>query len=115
RCEGQQSLRRGWTAPPRQELAGLLERTAQAEKERNDGAADEQRHAPAPLGHRRGRERLVEDHADQRREHHGHLLARRLPAHIERLVAGRRDPGGMPPATAESIARGAAPPPTARD
>jgi hypothetical protein len=75
----------------RREGRGLFERSPEPEEERDDQAPDEQGHAPAPGRHRGWRERLIQQHAQERGEHHGRLLAGRLPADIEALVAGRRD------------------------
>ncbi len=71
----------------RLEFLGFLQRTADQEQERHDQAADQERHAPAPGRHLVSRQPLVQDHADQRGEHHGNLLAARLPRAIEALVA----------------------------
>ncbi len=86
-----EDLAQGRTVLALLELLRLLQRAADDEQERHDQAADQERHAPAPLTHFLGRELERQQHAQQRGEHHRHLLAGRLPAHEEALAAGRRD------------------------
>ncbi|CAE6700960.1 hypothetical protein R75483_00875 [Paraburkholderia domus] len=69
------------------EFLGFLQRTADQEQERHDQAANQERNAPAPGRHLVSRQHFVEHHADQRGEHHGNLLAARLPRAIEAFVA----------------------------
>src|SRR5258708_28329530 len=73
------------------ELLGLGHRFAQHEDHRNDQATDQEGYAPAPCEHVLGRKDGREPYAKQRDENHGDLLAARLPAHVETLVARRRD------------------------
>jgi len=75
----------------RRELVGLLQRAPQQEDQRHDEAADQEGNAPAPLHHRVRRHDLAEQHAQQRHEDDGDLLAAGLPADIEALVALGRD------------------------
>ena len=74
----------------RRELLRFLQRPAKDVEHRDDRAADEERDAPAPAGGRFGRHQVGDRIAEQRGEHDRDLLARRLPADVEALVAGRR-------------------------
>ena len=74
-----------------EEVFGLRQRAADEEDEGNDGAADEQRDPPAPGGHVRAGDILVEQGAEGGGEDHRHLLAARLPRGEEALVAWSGD------------------------
>ncbi len=85
------NLRRARPRCARLEFFGLLQGAAQPKQKGNDRATDEQRHAPAPRRHLLLLQCPAQEYADQRCEHHGDLLAARLPADIETLVARRGD------------------------
>ncbi|MNY08081.1 hypothetical protein D3C86_1409140 [compost metagenome] len=72
---------------------GFLQRAPDHEQERHDQAADQERHAPAPDVHLCRRQRGVQDHAQQPGEDHRHLLAGRLPRHVEAFLARLGDLG----------------------
>ncbi|MCW0416279.1 hypothetical protein NB689_002033 [Xanthomonas sacchari] len=77
----------------RGEFRGFLQRAADQEDQRHDQAADGERHTPAPAVHRAVGEQRVQGHAERSGEHHRHLLAGRLPGHIEAAPARRGDLG----------------------
>ena len=79
----------GWLLRPAAlgKFRRLLQRTTQDEQERNDQAADQERNAPAPCEHRLGRHDHAQQHAKERDENDGDLLAAGLPTDIEALVA----------------------------
>ena len=91
---------------PRGELGRLLERPPDDVEKRHDRAADQERDAPAPGVDRRRRHEVGDREAEERREHHRHLLARRLPADVKALVAGRRHLGEIDRHAAELDACG---------
>src|ERR1700680_2753842 len=68
----------------------LLERAADDEDERHDHAADEERNSPAPGIHLRRSKISVERVAERGGDDDRHLLAARLPAHVEAFISGRR-------------------------
>ena len=75
---------------PRREFGRFLEPAPDHVQERHDGAADEERDAPAPARGRFRRHQIGDRVAEQRGEHDRDLLACRLPGDIEALVPGRR-------------------------
>ena len=96
------------TMAARSEFFGLLQRAAHVEQERHDQTADDERDTPAPRVHFRGRDEAVEQHAERRREHHRHLLARGLPRAVEAAIALGRDLRQVDRHAAEFDARGKA-------
>ena len=73
------------------EVLGLLQRTADPEHKGQNQATDDEGHAPAPIPHLRRAQVLVDQVAQDGREHDRHLLAGRLPAHIKAFASGRGD------------------------
>ena len=90
----------------RREFRRFLEPAADHVQERHDGAADEERDAPAPARGRFGRHQVGDRIAEQRGEHDRDLLARRLPGDVEALVSGRRHLRQIDRDAAELDARG---------
>src|SRR5579862_9920718 len=91
-----------------QESVGLREVAPQQKDERNDEAAKEEGHAPTPLRELIGRKPGAQRYAEEGHNHHRHLLAAGLPAHIKAFVAWRRDFGEIDGDAAELDARGEA-------
>ena len=83
---------------PRQKHFRFEQRTAHPEEKRNQQAADEQWGTPSPARRH--------DNAQQRGEHHRHLLAGGLPARIETIVAGSRYLGEIDGSGANLYTRG---------
>ena len=81
--DGAQHLRQRRSVGARLELRRFLQRATDDEQRRNDQAADEERHAPAPFAHVLRAQPLVEEHAEQAGEDHRDLLAGRLPTDEE--------------------------------
>ena len=88
-----------------EERFGFFERPAQHEQERQQRAARQERNPPAPLLDLARGQRRRQHQPDHGGEHHGHLLARRLPRDVESLASGGGDFGKIHRNSAQFDAR----------
>lgn len=89
--DGADDFRQGRAVLSCLELRRFLQGATDHEDRRYDHATDQERHTPAPLTHFLRAQPMIEANPQQTGEHHGGLLAGRLPTDKEALASGCGD------------------------